>query len=168
MIMAISDVFQQLLNELNAIIPDNIAADMPITTEHWSRNVAALKKTAELFGYINDNSLAPPVGSTYMQLPDQPAPDELWPLAEWANVSDAWAGCFFRVEGGLALPFGGGKQDHQLADHSHSYSKPRFGQGDSSANEEIVDYIDSSQTGAVGGNETRPDNYTVRVWKRTA
>ena len=26
----------------------------------------------------------------------------------------------------------------------------------------------SGDTGITGGNETRPENYTIRIWKRTA
>ena len=47
-----------------------------------------------------------PIGFTYVQLPHEKAPGEIWPWMIWENVSKNYSGVFFRVVGGEAKPFG--------------------------------------------------------------
>ena len=47
-----------------------------------------------------------PIGFTYVQLPHEKEPGNIWPWMIWENVSKNYTGVFFRVEGGEAAPFG--------------------------------------------------------------
>jgi hypothetical protein len=119
-----------------------------------------------------------PVGMVYIQFPGQSKPEDLgWP-GTWSNISNEYAGNFFRAEGGVARSFNGGEQDHALEDHNHSLS---YGGSIQSANKGwrvIVDddydnaYENSNYinhpTFANVANETRPVNRTIRIWKRVS
>ncbi len=48
----------------------------------------------------------PPIGFTYLQLPGDLSPESLWPSAAWTEVSDTYAGLFFRVIGNGSADFG--------------------------------------------------------------
>lgn len=50
--------------------------------------------------------LYPVMREKVIQFPGQPTPSELYMATEWENISSQYAGQFFRVEGGDALPFG--------------------------------------------------------------
>lgn len=41
-----------------------------------------------------------PVGSIYIEYNDQPSPTELWPDLNWTDVTNKFAGLFFRALGG--------------------------------------------------------------------
>lgn len=47
-----------------------------------------------------------PIGFTYVQLPKEKSPREIWPMITWKEVSQDYAGVFFRVEGARAGAFG--------------------------------------------------------------
>ena len=47
-----------------------------------------------------------PLGFLYTQLPNQSSPDVLWPNMKWTEVTQQYAGLFFRAEGSGSLPFG--------------------------------------------------------------
>jgi len=47
-----------------------------------------------------------PIGFTYVQLSHEKALSEIWPTMVWNDVSTAYAGVFFRVEGGTSAHFG--------------------------------------------------------------
>jgi hypothetical protein len=47
-----------------------------------------------------------PISFIYVQLPSQPAPETLWPMVEWKDVTSDYAGLFFRAEGGGSAAFG--------------------------------------------------------------
>lgn len=123
----------------------------------------------------------PPVGAVYYQLPPftigevtytPKTPKELWNNTEWVNASEAFAGDFFRVEGGNALAFGSGRQESMFGQHSHSYTYS-YGTGSNKqhggvSNSYFVTGTGSSNvaTSATGGAETRPQNQSIRVWYR--
>jgi hypothetical protein len=46
-----------------------------------------------------------PIGFIYVQLPGQSQPAAIWPEYTWTNVSNTYAGLFFRAEGGMAGEF---------------------------------------------------------------
>lgn len=115
---------------------------------------------------------AHPVGSIYVQFAGQATPDTLYG-GTWQNISSSFAGLFFRAEGGAAAGFGSSQGD-MLKSHTHSYGMSRardesspngydfgWGQGSGSVRTSAFLY-------ANGGNETRPVNSTIRIWKRTA
>ena len=47
-----------------------------------------------------------PIGFLYTQLPEQSSPQQLWPSLQWTEVTQQYAGLFFRAEGSGSLPFG--------------------------------------------------------------
>ena len=53
-----------------------------------------------------------PIGFTYVQLPKDKAPKELWPSLTWTDVSSEYEGVFFRVVGGGAGSFGVVQQEN--------------------------------------------------------
>ena len=54
-----------------------------------------------------------PMGFLYTQLPEQSTPQELWPDMVWAEVTQKYAGLFFRAEGKNSEPFGKIQQANQ-------------------------------------------------------
>ena len=46
------------------------------------------------------------IGFTYVQLPHEKKPSEIWPWMIWEDVSTNYFGVFFRVVGGEAASFG--------------------------------------------------------------
>lgn len=120
-----------------------------------------------------------PVGIVLEQYPGQKSPIELFDGSgmEWENISSQYAGCFFRAEGGSAAPFieEGGTltpQGYTMPAHYHRYTlEGRNANLTSAASYGNLNYTTSNVTGANTGNvatETRPTNYTIRLWKRKA
>ncbi len=145
---------------------------------------------------IKAKDLLGPVGSTYIQFPGTLTPSLLLPRSTWLHISSSVSGSFIRFEGGRASSFGGGKQSHAFQAHKHylfssvdalgSYGIKRWkdysvsgkyglGAGFSYSMQSVpfgaADVgLSSNPVSNVSTNayETRPDNYTVRLWKRTA
>jgi hypothetical protein len=117
-----------------------------------------------------------PVGFIYTQLPDQDHPEDIWPQVEWADITEKYAGQFFRVEGGASAAFG----------TIQAASSPRVTQVKEGAynSTNVVlkegEWSEHVFTGANAGgtliglsfytskNETRPINQAVRIFKRGA
>lgn len=119
-----------------------------------------------------------PVGMVYIQFPGQSKPEDLgWPGA-WSNISNEYAGNFFRAEGGVARSFNSGEQNHALENHTHFlfYGAPI--QSRNASWRVIVDddyghsYANNNYIGSAAdanlANETRPVNRTIRIWKRVS
>jgi len=118
-----------------------------------------------------------PIGFIYVQLPGQPEPKTLWPIVEWENIGSNYSGHFFRVEGGNAGQFGQSQSD-AFQGHHHPLQVTRHvayaASGDygiwAPGSLDIVSITDPISDGKNGGprtaSETRPINYSVRVWKR--
>jgi len=131
-----------------------------------------------------------PVGSVYVQFSGQTDPTTLFG-GTWDNISDTYAGLFFRTEGGDAAAFGetqgGGAPDitGELTGLASTTNVPPSGSG--------AFIRTSTSSGYTGGpassiplasgdfsfsasnisdgysiNEFRPANSTIRIWKRTA
>lgn len=132
------------------------------------------------------NSLVP-VGFTYTQLPGMSDPSALWPFGTWSDISSTYAGAFFRAEGGSASSFGAGVQLDALQGHRHWVARgasavdgsgPPIYLGIRSTGVALTSVngagaIGDPETDGVNGtprtaSETRPRNYTVRIWRRTA
>ncbi len=127
-----------------------------------------------------------PIGFMYIQFPNQPSPQTLWGTGmTWQNVSSDYADCFFRAEGAStstnnsygAIGFEQGRQNDALQAHYHRFTAflatPLFARnGGDGVLGDGFGTSTSTTTGVGGGgrsaNETRPINYTVRIWKRTA
>ena len=132
-----------------------------------------------------------PIGATYLQLPSQSAPDDIF-TGTWSNISSSYAGDFFRAEGGRAASFGSSQGD-TFQGHIHRLWM-YHGSGNANSRELSSyrgitggyvgdrNYYTSARDGTRGmkyysqdaygagtprhGDETRPVNQTIRVWKR--
>ena len=135
-----------------------------------------------------------PVGSTYVQFPGEPAPNSVFG-GSWSAIFDD-EGVFFRTPGGGASSFGGGIQSDQMQRITGQADWSRFGGGaalitsvsgawtrttgasrpgvDSlssrTANRLSMDSANSpdARVSSSTNGETRPQNRTIRVWKRTS
>ena len=136
-----------------------------------------------------------PIGATYLQLPSQSAPDDIF-TGTWSNISSSYAGDFFRAEGGRAASFGSSQGDAmqrisgnvQIAAREGSSTGRSFQDTNgvfsngvsqtwlranadnywSSSPRLDFDSIDSTwpSSAKTDNYETRPANRTIRVWKR--
>jgi hypothetical protein len=135
-------------------------------------------------------SVAQTIGFIYVQFPNQASPYSLFG-GTWEDISSTYGGAFFRANGGNSAAFGTVQssmiQSHShgiSTDGSHYHSFPRavldtqIG-GDnrrSGTGSYISGSISNTNWGgshshtiyANGGIETRPQNYSVIIWKRTA
>jgi hypothetical protein len=120
-----------------------------------------------------------PIGFIYVQLPNQPEPNSLWPTVKWTEISKNYDGVFFRVVGNGSAEFG----STQL-EASPRLTKVRNCNGCKSDGG-TVDitpgtwsyYLFNSNEGPrvsdgisfyVSKEEVRPKNMAIRIWKRTA
>ena len=111
-------------------------------------------------------------------------PETLWPGTTWVDT-DVNNGCFIRQEGGQATSFGL-KQNQMILAHDHKIHLPHSGgtrfdsfrkgdresayfrsHGDYSGGVTWGETADNSLTESQG-IENRPDNVTVRFFRRTA
>ena len=133
-----------------------------------------------------------PIGVTYVQYPGQKSPNELWPnISTWEEID--YSGAFFRASGGNADSFiaEGGTLTPQAegtavnglsiggGNHSHIYDGIYLQNGSSfttiSVGSAYLGKIDTRTVGngahshtITGDTETRPSNFTIKIWKRTA
>lgn len=119
-----------------------------------------------------------PVGFTYVQLPREKAPQEIWPQMEWEDVSADYAGVFFRAVGGNAAEFGELQEENspRLDRVQGTATGPFNTEVEITADgvySPVVDaYGQTSETNRVGlrfrvtATEVRPRNMAVRIWKR--
>lgn len=129
------------------------------------------------------------IGTVYIQFPNKPSPSELGWYGTWSNISNEYAGDFFRAEGGNASAFESGEQSdaiRNITGYMRNVSETWNGAGVASgvffkrsgySAWYTPDNPDSSGTGRVDfdasrvvptANENRPINKTIRTWGRTA
>lgn len=120
-----------------------------------------------------------PVGFTYVQLPKDKPPQEIWPQLKWQDVSAAYAGVFFRVNGGGASTFG--QVQGQSIPTMHIQTVWGAGPGVDSVDSyfHFDKWSDWFQTGdhkpqeprrarfSWMSEELRPRNMAIRIWKRS-
>ena len=126
-----------------------------------------------------------PVGTVYVQYPDQSEPASIFG-GTWSNISSQYAGRFFRAEGGNAVAFGSGQAEGlPVPYHDHSFSlSGRYGMNGASITSPYWgsgDRVRGSGTlttpgwGNFGNGATNiygksthvtPENMTIRIWKR--
>ena len=144
----------------------------------------AKKEITEL--KTKESVAAIPIGFTYVQLPKDKAPTELWPKMTWHDISADYEGVFFRVVGGGAASFGLVQQG----------GAPRLGTVHiSDIGKDVInnnyyapynltipasDWSDGIRTGAaespsffymnfkLTNTEVRPKNMAIKVFKRVA
>ncbi len=119
-----------------------------------------------------------PIGFIYVQLPNEKSPTEIWPWMTWNDVSSAYAGVFFRVDGGGSATFGQTQEEN-----SPRLIRVRTLNPPPSYINDIQVYANGTETQAiptgfagsnplyslaftVSGGEVRPRNMAFRVWKR--
>jgi hypothetical protein len=129
-----------------------------------------------------------PIGFTYVQLPKEQSPQDIWQWMIWKDVSSDYAGVFFRVDGENSAPFGQIQNDNNprlahvdtvwtnnaaawpevskhLAPDASNITIPR--------NERSL-WIETGGNGVhmkfmsfnLKGGEVRPRNMAIRVWRR--
>ena len=162
----------------------NDLTDTPVLEEILS-DVAFSGSYDDLTNTPNIVSIACPIGMIYVQYPNQSAPSELFG-GEWENVSNQYAGQFFRAEGGGAVVFGesqtsgapniigqftsGKAYVTQSGAFTTGGMGTATGSGDGNQASAILWNFDASRSNAIYGaaDEVRPTNSTIRIWKRTA
>lgn len=128
-----------------------------------------------------------PIQSTYPQFPNCPEPNTLWPGTTWVKLD--FGGAFFRSDGGNAQAF-----DNQTAaqvdmikthtitggNHRHGITSYVFEGGSTGISgydsRQVGDTYYSNYSGnltmtygnSTNNPETRPINYTIKIWKRIA
>lgn len=136
-----------------------------------------------------------PVGSVYTQYPQQASPNELWgEFSTWEEID--YSGAFFRASGGNAEAFIEktgvlSMQGQSLLKHSHTGTTDKDGlhkhyfhydpvttSGGGGAvlnrgsatqwTNEAGEHSHTFTTDETGEDENRPDNFTIRIWERTA
>ena len=124
-----------------------------------------------------------PIGFLYTQLPDQSSPQQLWPSLQWTEVTQQYAGLFFRAEGSGSLPFGQTQPSNQswISDiwswSQNAYKEngnyeldiglkegewTRFYPGSKFPNWPMFYSLRFYTTSA----EVRPKNTAIKIWKR--
>ncbi len=140
------------------------------------------------------NIVAPGIGKRIVQYPQEESLTDVYPCTSWQEIS--YDGAFFRASGGNAAAFiekSGvlSKQNQSLQSHNHTGSTSTNGDhahtvgfayefyGDENGYRNVTNrgstktstngnHKHSFTTDSTGGDENRPANYTIRVWKRTA
>ena len=126
-----------------------------------------------------------PIGFLYIEIPNQSSPKQLWPSLQWTEVTQQYAGLFFRAEGNGSGSFGQTQQDnapHLRSVHFETYGDTTVKGDPSTINTNIGSWMDYITTGDVNigvshklqylsflmsGGEVRPRNMAMRIWKRT-
>ena len=124
-----------------------------------------------------------PIGFLYTQLPDQSSPQQLWPSLQWTEVTQQYAGLFFRAEGSGSLPFGQTQPSNQswisdiwtwsLTADNENGPYPldiglkegewtRLKPADKFQGLPMFYYLSFYTTSA----EVRPKNTAIKIWKR--
>lgn len=120
-----------------------------------------------------------PIGFTYVQLPKEEAPENIWPWMIWKDVSAIYEGVFFRAAGaGDAAAFGQIQEgnsnqvdkvetrygQHYKIDAEASFTKGKWSDWlYSGGNEGTYHY---SWRLHLAPGEIRPRNMALRIWKR--
>ena len=144
-----------------------------------------LSKTEESVTQLKKGNI--PIGFTYVQLPKDKAPSELWPSMTWTDISKEYEGVFFRVVGGGASGFGAVQPQNaprlEVVHTSYDDSKSGENHGINYARDvplPVTGWSDGIWSGDVGDRaiyirfkhtdipEVRPKNMAIKVFKRTA
>ena len=136
------------------------------------------------------------MNSIYVQYPNQSAPSTLYGLTSWVDISSNYNGAFFRANGGNSAAFGTEQGDATAVNgltssfngtsihgtfgtvnSGGSFTGPftagefahNYGYGSGNGYYQVnFDYTPSGSVSLNGDTETRPKNYSIKIWKRTA
>lgn len=171
-----SGITAELLEQLEQLA--NTVSYVPQTLTAQQQKQARQNIGIDLQAVFN---VCHPIGETYVQYPTitdmigvtRNTVDPMT-LYNVNGVTSMWVelnydGAFFRADGGNANVFDAGIQDMAIQSHSHNigiYSTSAGASRVSAYNSGT--YQRSVATENTGGNETRPKNYTIKIWQRTA
>jgi len=140
------------------------------------------------FSFNTENLV--PIGFIYVQFPNEKSPIEIWPLMIWKDITESYAGLFFRAEGAGSASFGIVQQENSprlVAITSDSYNKEKtwtkyrsdYTSVEVNSNGDWSRYLltggEANFNGKsptiytsvkVSSGEVRPRNMAIRVWKR--
>lgn len=146
--------------------------DTPTHSVSVPKKSGTIALTSDILNYCY------PVGVVYVQFPGCDAPGTLFPNTTWTELN--FSGAFFRASGGNAKGFNGGLQEQDIQPHKHSILVEYGANANSSYSPQSANYLQVAGVNAgtrspyadaielTTGTETRPSNYTIRIWKRTA
>jgi len=151
----------------------------PTTSKDTPTHSVSVPKKSGTIALTNDIlNYCYPVGVVYVQFPGCDAPGTLFPNTTWTELN--FSGAFFRASGGNASAFNGGLQGQDIQSHDHTI-RVEFGANANVAySPQNGTYLQvagvnadtrnayGNAIDATGGTETRPSNYTIKIWKRTA
>ncbi|XP_074599381.1 uncharacterized protein LOC141853803 [Brevipalpus obovatus] len=131
------------------------------------------ESVAEIVDRVHNETI--PVGFIYFQLPFQMEPLSIWDWAKWEQVTSNYSGHFFRAEGGGSEPFGYAQADsmqsHRVDAVSLESKKVESGSDrpalSVTTTNKVKPEADEGKTLRFT-NETRPINYAIKIWRRTA
>ncbi|XP_054155122.1 uncharacterized protein LOC128953642 [Oppia nitens] len=125
-----------------------------------------------------------PIGFIYVQLSGQSDPKKLWPNYTWSNVTNDYAGLFFRAASNTSALFDAKKVNIQEAGermitHINAVGLNQVSHTDKTQERDIQLPVDGNTTELVPGealnslkftvqnDELRPRNTAILIWKRT-
>lgn len=120
-----------------------------------------------------------PVGSIYVEYNNQSKPEKLWPAFVWEDITDSYAGLFFRAYGGTDSKWGEVQTEcapriteveyGSNGDYTGRITLPKSGW---SAHVKAGDYSGMNTHERLAfytaDCEVRPANQPIRLWRRTA
>ncbi|MCD6399148.1 MAG: hypothetical protein J7L08_04500 [Candidatus Aenigmarchaeota archaeon] len=121
-----------------------------------------------------------PVGFVYIQFPKQPKPAQIFG-GVWEEITPDYAGLFFRAEGGYDTNRKSDSfseteiivQEDALQRHRHNLKAQEDTVTNTSYDNNTITYAGTWWAGYVSdpvncrsGNETRPINTAIRLWKK--
>lgn len=116
----------------------------------------------------------------YVQYPNMPSPETLWPLNRWLEITERYAGLFFRAEGGTSNCFNCAAQEDASPRIVRLVSDFADTQGFNKSiqyQEQQYEHTWLDLAGATGSwralkiytlhKEVRPRNKSIRIWERS-
>lgn len=149
----------------------------------WRKYFNADELEGNTYSQVRDDLV--PIGSTYMQLPGEDAPGNIYP-GTWEHISSNFSGDFLRVDGTDAASFGSAQSDQmqqitgmwrsksvRTVNGTSTEALSHSNYGSNGANTggnpgTQVNFDSANSPNARTGDETRPRNETVRIYKRTS
>ncbi|CAG7729524.1 unnamed protein product, partial [Allacma fusca] len=150
--------------------------EMNAVIDALRRESTGLKNQVAQLTQSLGNAQNPPSGFIYVQLPGQVDPNILWPTARWYDISQTYAGLFFRVLGGNSGHFGSLQYENTpRIDRIYTKNYDRLNPPrDSKLEPGRCALVGSGGRGGgwtgidlcTSGGEIRPTNKAVKIWTR--
>ena len=192
--MALPYVLENLKNLFTSVSTVQTAVEAAQSTADNAQSAAdKAQSTADAAQAALERAM--PIGAVYVQYGGQKPPDELFG-GEWQDISETYAGRFFRVAGGDAAEFGQNQEGGAPniygwfsagGTHSGFYNLGNAGTKAFFTEKNQLTAGYPLEGGGIGTcsntvtfsatrysslyktiTEVRPINHTVRIWKRTA